>query len=385
MGRETTTMSNSSLVDYVRISPNRTRPRKNKIDRITLHHMAGNLSVETCGSVFASSSRQASSNYSVASDGRVGMYVEEKDRSWCSSSSSNDHRAVTIEVADDVIGNGWHSSDKAMKKLVELCADICRRNGIPKLRYTGDTSGNLTMHKWFVPTDCPGRYLESKFKWIAEQVNNLLSGGNYKPPANTGSVVYDPMSKGYLVYGDTGTSVRKMQTMLIKCGFSCGSSGADGSFGSDTLKAVKSFQSKMGLSVDGSYGSATQKALNSLYTGKNTSSKIKLTVDGSFGSATVKRTQQYFGTTMDGKISNQPLSNKKYLASAYSGAWNFLESGYGAGSDVVRAMQRMFGVTSDGWFGKKSVIAMQKFLGVTQDGSMGAKTTTAWQKWLNSH
>ena len=168
-------MSNSALVNYTRISPNKTSPRNHKIDRITIHHMAGNLSVETCGSVFAPSSRQASSNYGIDSDGRVGMYVEEKDRSWCSSNKANDHRAVTIEVADDVIGNGWHSSDKAMNKLIELCADICKRNGIARLNYTGDTNGNLTMHKWFAATDCPGAFLEGKFSWIAEQVNKKLS------------------------------------------------------------------------------------------------------------------------------------------------------------------------------------------------------------------
>ena len=187
-------MSNSSLVDYVKISPNKTSPRNHKIDRITIHHMAGNLSVETCGNVFAPSSRQASANYGIDSDGRVGMYVEEKDRSWCSSNKANDHRAVTIEVADDVIGNGWHSSDKAMNKLVELCADICRRNGITRLNYTGDTNGNLTMHKWFAATDCPGTYLESKFPWVAEQVNKKLSGEDKKEESKP---VQKPGDKAY--------------------------------------------------------------------------------------------------------------------------------------------------------------------------------------------
>ena len=187
-------MSNSSLVDYVKISPNKTSPRNHKIDRITIHHMAGNLSVETCGNVFAPSSRQASANYGIDSNGRVGMYVEEKDRSWCSSNKANDHRAVTIEVADDVIGNGWHSSDKAMNKLVELCADICRRNGITRLNYTGDTNGNLTMHKWFASTDCPGAYLESKFPWIAEQVNKKLSGEDKKEESKP---VQKPGDKAY--------------------------------------------------------------------------------------------------------------------------------------------------------------------------------------------
>lgn len=177
-------MSNSALVDYVKISPNRTSPRNHAIDRITIHHMAGNLSVETCGNVFAPSSRQASANYGIDSNGRVGMYVEERDRSWCSSNKANDHRAVTIEMADNAGAPGWGCSDKAMNKLVELCTDICRRNGIAKLNYTGDTNGNLTMHKWFAATDCPGAYLESKFPWIAEQVNKRLSGKKEEPKLN---------------------------------------------------------------------------------------------------------------------------------------------------------------------------------------------------------
>lgn len=189
-------MSNSGLVDYIKISPNRTSPRRDAIRKITIHHMAGNLTVEGCGSVFAPTSRQASSNYGIGSDGRVGMYVEEKDRSWCSSSGTNDHQAVTIEVADDVIGNGWHSSDKAMAKLIDLCTDICKRNGIAKLNYTGDASGNLTMHKWFAATDCPGAFLESKFPWIAEQVNQRLGviPASTPPKPEWDNVYLDSMS-----------------------------------------------------------------------------------------------------------------------------------------------------------------------------------------------
>ena len=170
-------MSNSKLVNYTKISPNRTSPRRNSIKKITIHHMAGNLSVETCGNVFAKSSAQASANYGIGTDGRVGMYVVEGDRSWASSSADNDNQAVTIEVANDVVGGNWHVSDTALNKLIELCVDICQRNGIPKLNYTGDKSGNLTMHKWFAPTACPGPYLESKFPYIASEVNKRLSGG----------------------------------------------------------------------------------------------------------------------------------------------------------------------------------------------------------------
>lgn len=145
---------NSSLVDYTKLSPNCNK-RNNKIKKLTIHHCAGNLSVETMGNIFASSSREASANYGIDSNGRVGLYVEEQNRSWCSSSASNDHQAITIEVANDEIGGNWHVSDKALNKLVDLCVDICKRNGIKKLDYTGDASGSLTRHNMFASTVCP--------------------------------------------------------------------------------------------------------------------------------------------------------------------------------------------------------------------------------------
>ena len=97
-------MSNSSLVSYTKLSPNCSKPRNHKIDTITIHHMAGNLSVETCGNVFATTSRKASSNYGIGSDGRVGLYVEEVNRAWTSGNRANDNRAITIEVANDDAG-----------------------------------------------------------------------------------------------------------------------------------------------------------------------------------------------------------------------------------------------------------------------------------------
>lgn len=178
-------MSNSKLVSYTKISPNK-NPRKNstynptgKITKITIHHMAGNLSVETCGNVFQT--REASANYGIDSEGRVGMYVEEKDRSWASSSRENDHQAVTVEVANDGGAPDWHVSDKALAKLIDLCVDICQRNGIDKLTYTGDSKGNLTRHNMFAATTCPGPYLQSKFPYIAEEVNKRLGTDKDKP------------------------------------------------------------------------------------------------------------------------------------------------------------------------------------------------------------
>ena len=171
-------MSNSNLVNYTKISPNSSNPRNNKIKKITIHHMAGDLSVETCGNVFANASRQASSNYGIGSDGRIGLYVEEKNRAWTSGNADNDNQAITIEVANCGGSPDWKVSDKALAALIKLCVDICKRNGIEKLNYTGDASGNLTRHNMFQATTCPGAYLQSKFPYIAQEVNKQLNTTN---------------------------------------------------------------------------------------------------------------------------------------------------------------------------------------------------------------
>ena len=174
-------MSNSSLVSYTRLSPNCTKPRNHKIDKITIHHMSVvNGTIEGVGNGFANPARQASSNYGIDSNGRIALYVDEANRSWCSSNAANDHRAVTIEVANCKGAPNWEISDKPMAALINLCTDICKRNGIAKLNYTGNTSGNLTMHCWFAATDCPGPYLKSKFPYIAQEVNKRLATANTK-------------------------------------------------------------------------------------------------------------------------------------------------------------------------------------------------------------
>nr|DAL27502.1 MAG TPA_asm: peptidoglycan hydrolase [Caudoviricetes sp.] len=168
-------MSNSSLVSYTKLSPNCDHPRTHAIDKITIHHMAGDLSVETCGNLFAKPSYEASSNYGIGSDGRVGLYVDEGDRAWASASPSNDNRAVNIEVANCATGGDWPVSSAAYNKLIDLCVDICQRNGIKALNYTGDTDGNLTEHRMFVATACPGPYLHERMGRIAAEVNSRLS------------------------------------------------------------------------------------------------------------------------------------------------------------------------------------------------------------------
>ena len=168
-------MSNSNLVSYTALSPNYSSRKGKRIWRIIPHHMAGKLTVETCGNCFASPKRQASSNYGIGSDGRVALYVPEEYRAW-TTGNSVDMEAVTIEVANDEIGGQWHVSDKALNTLILLCVDICKRNGIDQLNFTGDKNGSLTMHRYFQNTNCPGPYLESKFPYIESQVNAMLNG-----------------------------------------------------------------------------------------------------------------------------------------------------------------------------------------------------------------
>lgn len=206
-------MSNSSLVEYTQLSPNHYNGRTHKIDTITIHCMAGQLSAETCGNVFAPTSRQASSNYGIGYDGKVGMYVEEKNAAWTSSSFSNDNRAVTIEVASDTFAP-YKVTDVAYKKLIKLVADICKRNNIKKLLWKADKSligqvnkQNMTAHRWFSNTACPGDYLYSRFGDIANKVNaELNKNKKVKLQSNAGLYKYsfkDPI----------GNSSKKLKTL----------------------------------------------------------------------------------------------------------------------------------------------------------------------------
>ena len=312
--------TNSSLVNYTKLSPHKNDSRNpsitsrkhptynpsGKITKITIHHMAGNLSVETCGNVFQR--KEASANYGIGSDGRVGLYVEEKDRSWASSSYSNDFVAVTIEVANNSGAPNWTVSDTAYNKLIDLCVDICKRNGIKKLNFTGDASGNLTMHQYFIATACPGPYLKKRFAEIANTVNARLGSG---------------------------------------------------SSSSETTKPTETEDSSV-------------------------------TVDGQWGVDTTSYTQRYFGTTVDGIVSNQLSNCKQYLPNAHSGSWRFVNKSTSSGSPMIKKLQKLVGVTQDGLAGKDTVKALQKYLHARKlysgdiDGIMGSGTVKGWQKFINN-
>ena len=175
-------MSNSNLAKYIHLVGNYNDRQGNGVSRIIIHHMAGNLSLETLGRVMES--RESSATYGIDVNGNIGRYVDEAYRPWTSSSWEADKCAVTIEVANNSGAPDWTVSDASMNALIELCADICKRNGIAKLNYTGDKSGNLHMHKWYAATACPGPYLGSKFSYIAAEVNKRLNGSTTTAPSN---------------------------------------------------------------------------------------------------------------------------------------------------------------------------------------------------------
>ena len=186
-------MSNSALICYTKLSPNHSGNRTHAIDTISIHCMAGNLSVESCGALFANSSRQASSNYGIGSDGRIALYVPEAYRSWCTSSRANDQRAITIEVANNGGAPDWPVSDKAYQALLNLVEDICQRNSIKKLVWSTVKNNrvnhvggcNMTVHRDYAAKACPGDYLYDRHGSIAAEINKRLGGGSSTPSTPT--------------------------------------------------------------------------------------------------------------------------------------------------------------------------------------------------------
>lgn len=189
-------MSNSPLVTYTKRSPNCNKPRNHVIDTISIHCTAGNKN--NTAKQIANLERfitydpenGASCNYAVGGDGSIALCVDEANRSWCTSSPSNDHRAITIEVASNIAGT--EVNDAAYAALLDLLTDICKRNGIKKLLWKGDKSligkvsqQNMTVHRWFANKSCPGDYLYNRHGQIAAEVNRRLGASTEpsKPPA----------------------------------------------------------------------------------------------------------------------------------------------------------------------------------------------------------
>lgn len=238
--------TNSPLVSYTKLSPNNSGTRTHAIDRITIHCTVGQCSVETLGNLFYNVKKQASSNYGVGYDGRIGLYVPESKRSWCSSSSANDQRAVTIEVASDTT-SPYAVKDAAYKATLDLVEDICRRNGKKKLIWLGDKDKTLnyqpkademvmTVHRWFANKSCPGEYLYSHQGDIAKEITKRL--------ADTCEVELP-----VLRLNDKCGYVKTMQILLNK--YIKSTLTEDGSFGPLTEKEVKRYQQIVGYEQTG--------------------------------------------------------------------------------------------------------------------------------------
>ena len=198
-------MGYSSLVDVKIYSPNHSGQRTHAVDRITLHCVVGQCSVEVLGNIFVNPSRYASSNYGIGTDGRVGLYVDENNRSWCSSSWENDQRAITVECASDTF-YPYAMNTNVYNTIIALCTDICKRYGKTKLIWFGDKDKTLnyapksnemilTVHRWFAATACPGDWLLARLGQIAETVTKKLQPAPKPTPKPTPTPTPKPTPK----------------------------------------------------------------------------------------------------------------------------------------------------------------------------------------------
>lgn len=293
-------MSNSSLITatYKAHSNNYSVGRSGrKIEKVTIHHMAGVLTAKQCGSIFQNGSRSASSNYGIGKNGEIALFVDEANTSYADANWDSNCKSVTIECSNNKTGGDWTVSDTVLNSLINLIADIFKRNGIKKA-IKGET---ITWHSMYSATTCPGNYLRSKMDYIVEEVNKKL-----------------------------------------------GNSTSD-----------------------------------STSTDKKEETKHKIDVDGLWGTDTTKKAQEVFGTTVDGKVTDQRKEYKAKNPGLISFEWLSEPSSYG--SELIRAIQKKVGANVDGWIGTETIKKMQKWLGTIQDGYVSSPSAMvkAFQKWLN--
>lgn len=303
-------MSNSALATYTNISANKTSPRNATIDTVSIHCVVAQWTAQQTVDYLQPSTRKASCNYAVGKDGSIAIGVEEKDRSWCTSDPSNDHRAITIEVASDTT-DPYAITDAAYSALVKLLADICQRNsGLSGgLKWQGDSSligtvskQNMTVHRWFASKACPGDYLYNLHGQIAADVNTILNGEDEENQED--KLVED---------GSIGRkSVVRWQEIRV-------SSPQDGEVSNQSL-AVEEYHSGCSSAVweynNTGKGSNLIKA-HQEFLNEEIGSELKvilgavLSKDGNFGGDTIKGTKIYLN-----KIMNADLTVDKYFDKA---------------------------------------------------------------------
>ena len=289
-------MTKSSLCSYTNITSNHSSGRSsNSVRKVTPHYMCAHWTGRQCADYFASTSRQASSNYCIGYDGDIAMSVDENDRAWTSSSGWNDRQAITIECANN---SDTSLSDATYSSLVKLCADVCQRYGITP-SYDGTTNGTFTEHRMYASTDCPGAWLHGHMSQLVEDVKKVMAGGTVSGGGSssssssssdglgdtswTGPKMLKELQRqlGTSVDGklsNQSTYVRK--NVLVRVESGCFDGNTSGSGGSSMVKAL---QRKIGTGVDGSFGHGTVKALQSWL---NSKLGAGLDVDGYYGPAT---------------------------------------------------------------------------------------------------
>ena len=308
--------SNSPLVTYTKLSPNNSGTRTHTIDRISPHCVVGQCAIQSLGSWFELRSTRASSNYGIDKDGKIGLFVEEKNRSWCTSSSYNDNRAVTIECASDTT-HPYAMHEAVYQSLIKLCTDICRRNGKTKLLWIDDKNKALnytpksnemliTVHRWYANKACPGEWLYSRLGDLSVQVNKLLASNSNtvsSSATNTVTSSSSPVStkkshSTLRLNSPEFDEIKTLQTYLNKFGAGL---AVDGIFGIKTYLAVRQFQKDHDLFVDGICGPNTWKKLDSLVesSGKKSVTEIAKEV-------------------IAGKWGNQPDREKRLKAAGYN-------------------------------------------------------------------
>lgn len=210
--------TNSPLVTKTQRS-SKHNDRRYPITKITIHHAAGVMSFDTLLNYVATCPRDMSANY-VLRQGKLGLVVDEKYRAWTSSNAENDHRAVTIEVGNSSSGGQWPIADVDLELLIKWCADVCKRNNIPKLYYDGTPNGSLTLHEMFAATGCPGPYIKSKINYICTEVNKLInstSTGNTtsSAPNAAGNSTYKVVTNvyGYMTAADAVADKNRRRTV----------------------------------------------------------------------------------------------------------------------------------------------------------------------------
>lgn len=257
--------TNSPLVTYKKISPNKTSPRNHTIDTLTIHCFVGQVTAKRGCEAFQSKSKQASCNYVVGHDGSIGLCVEEKDRSWCSSNKVNDMRAITFEVASDT-KHPYAVTDKALNALIDLIVDICKRNGKTKVLWFADKNKTLvyepksnemrmTVHRWFAAKACPGDYLYNLHSQISAKVNSRLLNTNLTDISAEVNPFSEPTVN--VKIGTNGENAKWVQWYLWRFGL-IQKDDIDGVIGKKSDAAIREAQHRLKLPIDGIVGKNTR-------------------------------------------------------------------------------------------------------------------------------